>query len=367
MNQPSEPALGEALRAAMACDAQLDAGGRQFPDAGIAVLRQAGWLRQPPLAPDAIDRLLTLLADIAWGDLAVARIYEGHVNALWLIERFGAAEQWALARQQVDAGLVFGVWNTDDPADPLRLQPGPTGEPVLTGRKTFASGADGVDVALVTAETGQGRRMLLVPLNGRPVDRNWWRPQGMRLSGSHVVDFAGVTLRPQDMVGEPDDYITQPWFSGGAIRFAAAHVGGMRAVHDALVDHLCQTDRCDDPYQQHRIARSAILVETGYLWLRRAADAWRRACVEPASAGAELEAIANATRMAVETAALEVLELAERGVGAAGLMQAHPLERLARDLRTYLRQPAPDRALAQCGRAVAARAWSPGQEREPEQ
>ncbi len=41
----------------------------------------------------------------------------------------------------------------------------------------------------------------------------------------------------------------------------------------------------------------------------------------------------------------DVLERAHRSVGLAGFLSPHPLERLARDLATYLRQPGPDRAL----------------------
>jgi Tfp pilus assembly protein PilW len=54
----------------------------------------------------------------------------------------------------------------------------------------------------------------------------------------------------------------------------------------------------------------------------------------------------NAARGAIERAALNVLERAERAVGVAGMMSPHPLERLIRDLRTYLRQLNPDGALA---------------------
>ena len=48
----------------------------------------------------------------------------------------------------------------------------------------------------------------------------------------------------------------------------------------------------------------------------------------------------------MEKAGLDVLQLAQRSVGLQGFMREHPLERLSRDLATYLRQPAPDRALA---------------------
>jgi hypothetical protein len=47
-----------------------------------------------------------------------------------------------------------------------------------------------------------------------------------------------------------------------------------------------------------------------------------------------------------------VLQLAERCVGARGLLQPEPFERLHRDLTHYLRQPAPDAAVADAGRYV---------------
>jgi len=43
------------------------------------------------------------------------------------------------------------------------------------------------------------------------------------------------------------------------------------------------------------------------------------------------------------------------------MIAPHPLERLIRDLRTYLRQPNPDRALAAVGTAVSNGSWAPGQ------
>ena len=56
---------------------------------------------------------------------------------------------------------------------------------------------------------------------------------------------------------------------------------------------------------------------------------------------------------AVERAGLDAIELAQRSVGLSGFLEAHPLERLARDLATYLRQPAPDGALAGAATYVA--------------
>ncbi|MCB8837964.1 acyl-CoA dehydrogenase family protein [Aurantimonas sp. VKM B-3413] len=336
--------------------AETDASG-EFPRGAMAALGELGVLGAPPL--DDPHGLLRLLWAVGRGNLSVGRIVEGHVNAVWLVRQFGSDPQIQALGEILRAGGTLGIWNTDLPGRPLRLE-----EDRLVGGKTFATGVDGLSHALVTAATEAGRQMLLVPVEGLHVDRSWWKPLGMRASGSHLADFTGLSFERDWLVGGPDDYIRQPWFSGGAIRFVAVQLGGVEAVLDAMLAHLGRTARTEDPYQRHRIGRAAIALHTGRLWVEQAADAWTAASRDPAL-GPELIAIANATRSAGEAAALAVLEEAERGVGAAGMIAPHPLERLIRDLRTYLRQPNPDGALAAVGQAVADGTWLPGfRERE---
>jgi alkylation response protein AidB-like acyl-CoA dehydrogenase len=67
----------------------------------------------------------------------------------------------------------------------------------------------------------------------------------MRASGSHIVDFTGQDVEPEWLLGGDNDYLQEPWFSAGAIRFAAVHVGGMHAVFDAAVTHLQRTKRIE--------------------------------------------------------------------------------------------------------------------------
>ena len=60
-------------------------------------------------------------------------------------------------------------------------------------------------------------------------------------------------------------------------------------------------------------------------------------------------AYVNLARIAVETACFELIRQAQRGLGLAALLQPNPVERLIRDLMTYLRQPAPDLVLTEAG------------------
>ncbi|HEY9058818.1 MAG TPA: acyl-CoA dehydrogenase family protein [Aurantimonas sp.] len=329
----------------------------EFPHEAFAVLESGGYSTRPPVGSGETAQLLRLLAAIGRGDLSTGRVFEGHVNALQLVYRYGTSEQAAAYRAKAREGELFGVWNTDAPDDPLRLEKGH-----YSGKKNYASGVDGLSQAIVTAPTAAGRQMMLAPLAAASIDRSWWRPLGMRASGSHIIDLTGVTADAEHALGQPDDYIREPWFSGGAIRFAAVHVGGMHAVLDTALAHLTSTGRAADPHQSHRLARMGIAVESGYGWIDRAAEAWGAAESAPDDAGPAkaLLAYANAARSAVEANALLVLETAERAVGAAGFNAPHPLERLVRDLRTYLRQPNPDGALRSLGEAMAAGTWHPG-------
>lgn len=340
-------------RAAATGAADADRSGA-FPTEAFTALRALAMTARPPLGDAGAGRLLRILAAVGRGDLSVGRILEGHYNTLFLIHRYGDAAQRRDLQDLADAGALFGVWNTDLPGAPLRLADGR-----LEGSKAFSTGIDGLTHAIVTVEGAAGREMLVIPLEGLGVDRSWWRPLGMKASGSHIVDFTDVRVENSWRLGRAGDYIAQPWFSAGAMRFAAVQVGGAHGVLDIALDHLKRTGRHDDPHQRHRLGEMATAVETGYLWLGRCAESWARADLDE-SAGDEAIATVNAARGAVETVALRVLELAERSVGAAGLIAPHPLERRIRDLRTYLRQPNPDGALSAFSEAVAAGRWMAG-------
>ena len=324
-----------------------------FPERAFEGLRRLSLVGKPPLQAREMGQLLRVLAAIGRGNLSVGRIYEGHVNAFLLIRWFGTPSQRTQLATSATRGALFGVWNTDLPDDPARIENG-----VLKGAKSFASGVDGLSYAVITAAGAEGRQMLIVPIKDLSIDRSWWKPLGMRASGSHIVYFNNC-VDVDFMLGAPDDYVREPLFSAGIIRCAAVHVGGAHAVFDAALKHIQTTCRANDPHQQHRLGQMATEVAGGYAWLDYAAANWVRIDKVPA---ATLIACMNAARGAIERAALNVMELAERSIGVAGMMAPHPLERLMRDLRTYLRQPNPDGALASVGAAVIDGAWLPDQE-----
>ena len=307
-------------------------------------------------APTATRPLLRVLQHIGRGNLAVGRVYEGHVNALLLIQQLGSTAQVARYAADACAGLLFGVWNTENPAEGVHLEALPNGRYRLRGAKTFASGAGHLARPLITGALPEGRgwQLFVLPADQQPpvLDRSFWQPLGMRATASFRADLTGLEIGPENLIGSPNAYYQQPDFSGGAIRFAAVQLGGAEAIFEETRTFLRGLGRTDDPYQRQRLGEMAIALESGRQWLRGGAEhVARPGAVTPETADTAV-AYANMTRTAIEAICLTIMQLAERSVGARGLLQPLPFERLHRDLTHYLRQPAPDGALADVGRFV---------------
>ena len=302
--------------------------------------------------------LLRVLALIGGADLALGRLYEGHVNALILIATFGTPAQLARAADDAHAGLVFGVWNTGS-SDLLRLDP--QGSHFrFTGDKTFATGAAFVQRPIITAElTGAGWQMttprMESPLVSRAVvlDRDLWHPFGMETSESFGISLTGALIEQEDLLGAPGDFYRDPLFRGGAIRFAAVQAGAILRLHHLFVEWLQLRNRTEDPYQIARLGQIALAAQEATLWIERAAalaETGLSLDADKLSAERMVEC-ANMTRVAIERIATPLIERIIAGVGAHGLLQPHPFERILRNLTMYLRQPAPDQTLADIGRA----------------
>ena len=326
-----------------------------------------GWIADAGLLASALPRelggaglqagagtmlpLLRLLKHVGRGCLPAGRIYEGHVNALQLLALFGSPAQLARAADDVHGHRrIFGVWNAEETGG-VRLTEAGAGRWRLEGSKLFCSGAGHVARPIVTGRLpGGGWQMCLVPMDrlSPPMDYGWWQPVGMEATVSAAVDFTGIELGPEDLIGPPDAYYRDPWFNGGAIRFAAVQLGGAEALYDAARGYLQALGRTDHPAQRLRGAQMAMAIESGNLWLQGAAAAWER----PLEEAPAIATYAAMTRTAVEAISQDVIRETERTVGARGMMRPCPFGRMVRDLTMYLRQPAPDAVVERIGRHV---------------
>lgn len=270
----------------------------------------------------------------------MGRLFEGHLNAIGLVCRYGTTDQVADLARDVAKGALSAVWGAED-AVGLKIVGSRDGS-VLEGRKILASGAGFVARPLVTASGSAGQQMCLLRMDpGYEHDVEGWQAQGMRATATGTVDFTGMSITSVELIGKPNDYMQQPTFSGGAWRFCAAHVGATERLVDLFRQHLVVTKRGEDPYQLQRLAVCVSAAKTARFWVEETAGrmAGDR---DPA----ETVAIAHLTRMTVERSALTVMETVQRGIGLRAFVRPNEVERICRDLSTYLRQPAPDLAMS---------------------
>jgi hypothetical protein len=307
------------------------------PDDAVAATRCIAPLLGGAGAVD-VSALWAILVGLGHADLSAGRLFEGHVNVLRLLHDHGDAAQ---RQRAAEAGLL-AIWGADDPAAPVVLEAGR-----LSGRKLFCSGDTAVGGALVTARTPAGPVLAWVaqPEPGRFEDGPAWPLTGMRASESRACTMDGLSVSGREIIGQPGVYLTQPAFSGGIWRILALQLGAMRRLDEALRAHLLAHDRAGHPAQRARLRENALDLETTRLWTRTSA-----ALVEEGTdTDAALAHVALAREVTLR-AAEAILARVQRGIGLAGSVVGAdvggaPVERLARDLGCFLRQPGPDAVL----------------------
>ena len=315
-----------------------------FPAEEIDCLRRAGAL-SPPLpvrGSGTADGLAALLVSVGEGNLAVGRILEAHVNARHLIARYGTPRE---------DGRLYALWVTDSPANSLRMRRAGS-RVILSGGKQFCSGAGHATGAVVTALDEDGAtRMLVLPLCAGEVVRPLPSPlQGMRAAVTGAVDFTGCEVSAEAILGGPGDYLREPDFSAGAWRGSAVALGGLIALLDHAAAQLRESGRLDSPHTQARLGQAFIARETSRLWVSAVA----RIAEDPAADAGYRVTTVGLGRIAVETACLDAMRLIQRSLGLSSFRQGTPVERICRDLSTYLRQPAPDEVLTEAAAWFAA-------------
>jgi alkylation response protein AidB-like acyl-CoA dehydrogenase len=285
--------------------------------------------------------LLELFILLGEASLAVARLYEAHVNALQLVCRYGGAGLVKRTAQDAKAGCLFALWVTDPPNAYVALKPTPTGF-VLEGAKSFCSGAGVATRALITAGADENRQMLIIsmPPNARVLPSPI-KLAGMRAAITGSVDLSGMAVTTEDFLGAENEYLREPVFSAGAWRGSAAALGGLAALVKLHRNEIMIRKRDADPYQRMRFGKLVIAFETARLWMRQAA---LRACLEDDSDDG-IVAYVNLARIAVESACLDAMQLTQRSLGLGAFIAGSRAELVCRDLATYLRQPAPDETL----------------------
>jgi hypothetical protein len=319
-----------------------------FPMASWAALVAAGVPGATTRGVPAAEEL-GVVCRVARADLSVGRILDGHLNA---VQRLAVQVDPALAADElagVRAGtLRLGVWGADpgpgegDPAELDTLGAAPK----LHGAKVFCSGAGGLQRAFILVR-GPGEtapaRMAYVDLTGptTSVDRTWFAGAGMRGSASHRVVFDGAPVLW--LAPEPGALLAEPWFSGDAVRTAASWAGG---AHAAAADALAVLRAKGAPGDLEALAAGRIVTATGTI------DLWLAEAARRIDAGTLERAWVAHLRDAVDGAIRAVLDEASRACGSRPFATGSPLERMRRDLQTYVLQHRLDPIVARAGRGA---------------
>ncbi len=298
-----------------------------------------------PLDQQTLCKVLRL---IGAADLSVARLVEGHFNAIMLVCRYGTEQQIQSLAESVEDGALSGVWGAEDSEGLRRHCLGEVW--TLEGRKVLASGAGFVTRPLVPVTTDAEHVLYLLDLElGERADTTSWIPTGMRATASGTIDLTGISVGKKEQIGVTGDFMRQPFFSAGAWRFCAAQLGAMERLTALYGDQLRARGRGGDPYQLERLAQCAAACGTALFWVEEAARCFGDDSLAPSA----VVAFSNLTRMVTERAGLDVMERVQRGIGLMSFMQPNPIERICRDLATYLRQPVPDLAMSDAGSGIA--------------
>ena len=296
----------------------------------IADAVESGRLNLPLPGGGRTRERWAVLADLAGDDLSLARLAEGHADALAILAELGV---WS----SPPAGSRWGVWAAQPPGPGLMASRTSDGWR-LDGTKQYCSGAHSLTDALVTAAAPDGNRLFTVSTHGLAPVPGSWPATGMAASDTFDVGFADIPAEP---VGSPGSYTGRPGFAHGGAGVAACWYGGARAVGRTLGPHaLAHLGAVDIAL---RTAREAL--ET--------AAAEIDADPEDIRDGGRLRALR--VRALVESVATEVMDRVGRALGAGPLSHDEAHSRRVADLTVYLRQHHAERDLAELGALVADR------------
>lgn len=291
------------------------------------------------LSPPTASPLFKLLMAIGGISLPMARLFEGHVNAVRLIHANGTDDQKSHVFGKVRHGALLGVWGADGP-NPVKL----SAEGGLSGQKIFASGIGYVSLAIVTAtDEAEKHQMVLIdtsdPARQSPED---WDVLAMVGSVSGGFDCSSINIASSDTLGTTGAMFQEPDFHGGLWRLCACYAGAMRRIVEDLAAKHASSPQPQDCLNRHRIGQAIICTQT--------AEYWADAACTAAELGGDITTHAAIARVlfareAIEREAVHLFEIAERMGGTATHFRIHDIGRMIRDLRLYLRQAGLDNKL----------------------
>lgn len=331
-----------------------------------AIPKEYGGLGLGPLLGDTAT-LWMMTKELAKADLSLARCWEGHVNSLCILDALANEEQ---KRRWFDGVVQRGEKWVAWSGEPQAPKPGEVrrfgtavtkvnGGWVLDGTKVFATGATGVQWAILLVstagpggarETSQADSLIMLACDmsdpSITVDESWWDPVGMRATVSHLIRFNETFIPETNLIGEPGAYLKGGFQSAFIPHYAASFLGAAEGALEYAVEYVMRQSKVADPYVQQRVGEMATNVETAHLWLFHIGRLW------DSGRGDEARRAGSRARHVIEHLALETVDHCIRACGARSLVRPSPVERILRDLTFYVRHDNDDHILATIGRML---------------
>jgi len=275
------------------------------------------------------------LARVAGCDLGLAKLYEGHTDALAVLAECGAA-------QHAHDG-IWGMWAAEPPDARAHIVARDGERVQLQGRKAWCSGALQIDRALLTAWENDQPQLVAVELShpSQRIQAEQWQAVGMANTASVIVEFDNS---PGLAIGTPGQYLSRPGFWQGGAGIAACWYGAAEALAGYLREH-CNKPR-PDPYANARLGAVDAALYGARAALRECA-AW---IDQHPQDDASFEV--RRTRAQIEQAVEQVIQHVGRALGATPFCRSSHFARLSADLPVYLRQSHAERDLAELGQQV---------------
>lgn len=320
-----EPVLAAALRALPSDD----------PGAGLHALVAAGLDRLPLPGGGATLARWRALAAVGAHDLSLAKLFEGHTDALAILHEAGAPAP--------EPGSTWGTWCAEPPDARVTLA-GHAGAALLDGRKAWCSGARSVSHAVVSCWNEDGQPVLAaVDLRQRGVgmDDGPWQAAGMRASGSIDVHFDRVPAQP---LGGPGFYVARAGFWQGGAGVAACWHGAATALAEALAAAM---EARPDPHRMAQLGQASVALQGSAALMREAA------ALIDAAPRADAMRTALSVRLGVEAAAGAVLAVVGRALGPGPMCRDAAMARRFADLPVFIRQSHAERDQEALGRLLA--------------
>ncbi|WP_426227302.1 hypothetical protein [Pseudarthrobacter sp. DSP2-3-2b1] len=328
-------------------------------------LARAAGAKAPLPGQGRTSTLWELLATVAAVDVAAARIFEPHFDALAILAQSGVdpvdGHGEGRGKEPGQSRGAWGVFAAEGPGARLEAKAGDAGI-LLSGSKPWCSLASKLDSAVITAHTVTGgRAAFAVDLRhpGVTCEEPAWVARGLREIPSGTVHFSQVPAVP---LGGDNWYFSRPGFAWGGMGVAACWLGGAVGVARDYRDSLiaaAESGREPDQIALAALGETDRILTAAFQYLARTAariDAEAGATAGTGTGGAKPAtgpsewSEALRVRGTAASAVERVLALVTSNRGPAPLAFDEQYAKRMADLALYVRQHHGMRDDAQLGK-----------------